>query len=145
MTTFKAKKAKSKYKNTEGWIDAVYRNNKVVIDKELSKFGSPKRIFKKMVEEHMEEGMSPTAAMKTIARSTLFTSEKERIRNNMMTALKEDKAAYKAFRELTKEKGKYTKFDPSKLVWNKDEHVYQYNDVVISFQNSPYEVKVWKQ
>lgn len=145
MTTFKAKKAKSRYKNTDSWIDAVYRNNKEVIDNELSKFGSPKRVFKQIVREHMDEGLSPTAAMKTIARSTLFTSEKERIRNNMMTALKEDRAAYKAFRELTKEKGKYTKFDPSKLVWNKDDHVYQYDDVVISFENSPYEVKVWKQ
>lgn len=143
MKTFKAKKAKNKYKSTDKWLDAVYRNNKSTIDKELAFAGKPKSVFKKMVQEYMDEGMSPTKAVSTIARSTLFTSEKERLQNNFYEGLKGDKAAYKTFRELTKDKGKYSKFDIEKLNWDKADKVYKYDNVVISFQNSPYGILVW--
>ena len=142
MRTFKAKKPKSRYKNTESWIEAVYRNNKAVIDGELSRSGNPKTVFKQIIHEYMEEGLSPTKAMQTLARSTIFTSDKERIQNNMWTGLKGDKEAYKLFRELTKEHGKYTKFDESKLVWDRSQHAYLYSGVMISFQNSPFGVSV---
>lgn len=144
MKNFKAKHKKGFYKTTEAWIDAVYRNNKEAIDRELSVDGkSGKRIFKQMVNEYIDEGMSPTKAVKTVARSTLFTSVKERLLNNFYEGLKSDQEAYKTFRELTKEKGKYTKFDTEKLSWNPQDKVYIYNGVVvISFQNSPYGVIV---
>lgn len=145
MKDFKAKHNKSYYKNTNAWIDAVYRNNKEVIDKELSSFGlkSPKSIFKQMVNEYIESGVSATKAVKTIARSTLFTPVEERIRSNFYSGLKGDRDSYKKFREFTKEKGKYSKYDPNKLVWDKDNKVYIYNSsVIISFQNSPYGVSV---
>lgn len=142
MKTFQAKQPKSKYKSTQTWIEAVYRNNKTVIDKELAKYGAPKKVFKQIIKEHIEEGLSPTKAMQALARSTIFTPEKERLQSNMWAGLKGDKAAYKLFRELTKEKGKYVKFDPNKLAWDKSEHVYKYGNVVISFQNSPFGVMV---
>lgn len=142
MKTFKAKQPKSRYKNTESWIDAVYRNNKAVIDSELSRSGNPKRVFKQIINEYMQEGLSPTKAMQTLARSTIFTTDKERIQNNMWASLKSDKEAYKLFRELTKENGRYTKFDKSKLVWDRSQHVYIYSGVMISFQNSPLGVRV---
>lgn len=143
MRTFKAKKNKGAYKSTDHWIEAVYRNNKTVIDKELSFAGTPKKVFKQMVKENIAEGMSPTKAVSTIARSTLFTSETERLRNNMLSGLRGDKDAFKAFRELTKERGKYAKFDPKKLHWDATDKVYIYGgNIVISFQNSPYGVTV---
>lgn len=143
MKTFKAKKNKSAYKNTDAWINAVYRNNKTIIDKELGFAGSPKKIFKQMINEYIAEGLSPTKAMNTIARSTIFTPEVERLKNNFYEGLKGDKAAYKEFRELTKVRGKYSKFDDTKLKWDKDEKHYIYNSaVIISFQNSPFGVKV---
>lgn len=143
MKTFKAKHNKGFYKNTNTWIEAVYRNNKEIIDEKLASTGSPKATFKQMVKEYISEGMTPTKAVKTIARSTLFTSEVERIRNNFYQGLTGDQGAYKAFRELTKEKGRYTKFDQEKLKWNKLEHYYVYaNTVIISFQNSPFGVNV---
>ena len=143
MRTFKAKKPKSKYKNTESWIEAVYRHNKAVIDSELSRSsGNPKRVFKQIINEYMQEGLSPTKAMQTLARSTIFTTDRERIRNNMWAGLKGDKEAYKIFRELTKENGRYTKFDESKLVWDRSQHAYIYSGVMISFQNSPFGVSV---
>lgn len=142
MRTFKAKKPKSKYKSTDTWIEAVYRNNKPAIDNELAKYGAPKKVFKQIIKEHIEEGLSPTKAMQTLARSTIFTPEKERLQSNMWSGLRNNKEAYKLFREFTKEKGKYTKFDPNKLVWDKTDHAYKYGNVAISFQNSPYGVTV---
>lgn len=143
MKTFKAKKNKGAYKSTDHWIEAVYRNNKAVIDKELSFAGNPKKVFKQMVKENIAEGLSPTKAVSTIARSTLFTPETERLRNNMLSGLRSDKGAFRAFRELTKEKGKYAKFDPNKLHWDSTDKVYIYGgNIVISFQNSPYGVLV---
>ena len=143
MKTFKAKHNKGWYKSTEKWLDAVYRNNESVIRKELGFTGKPKAVFKQMVHEYMEEGMSPTKAVNTIARSTIFTSESERLRNNAYQGLKSDKAMYQRFRELTKERGKYARFDESKLKWDKKEGYYVYNNsVIISFQNSPFGVLV---
>lgn len=143
MKTFKAKHNKGYYKSTDAWIDAVYRNNKTVIDLKLSKAGKPKAVFKQIINEYMEEGLTPTKAMSTLAKSTIFTPEVERLHNNMMSGLKGDRAAYKTFRELTKEHGRYAKFDPEKIKWHKDEGVYVYDgSVVISFQNSPFGVNV---
>jgi len=144
MKTFKAKHNKGYYKNTDAWIDAVYRNNKTVIDANLTLAGkSPKATFKQIIKEYINEGVKPTQAMKTLARSTVFTSRQERLKANLWSGLKGDKAAYKEFRELTKEKGKYTAFDPDKLVWDRTNNVYTYNNLLkIGFQNSPYGIEV---
>ena len=96
-----------------------------------------------MIKEYMSEGLSPTKAVSTIARSTIFTSTKERLIDNFYKGLKSDLEAYKTFKELIKEKGKYTKFDTEKLSWNPQDKTYIYGDsVIISFQNSPYGVNV---
>lgn len=143
MKTFKAKRNKGYYKDTNSWIDAVYRNNKAVIDKELSFAGNPKKVFKQMAQEYMAEGLSPTKAISTIAKSTIFTPEVERLQNNFYEGLKNDKSAYKEFRELTKVKGKYTKFDRSKLAWDKKEKAYIYDGIImISYDNSPFGINV---
>ena len=142
MKTFKAAHNKGFYKNTDAWIDAVYRNNKAIIDEKLAFAGKPKSTFKQMVKEYVSEGLSPTKAVSTIARSTLFTPEVERLKNNFYEGLKGDKEAYQTFRELTKERGKYSKFDPNRLKWDKDDKVYVYGNVIVSFQNSPFGVIV---
>lgn len=146
MLKLKALKAKSKYKNTEAWLDAVYRNNKEYIDSKIivtSTRESKKAIFKRMVGEYMEEGLSPTKALKTVSKSSVFVPYKERAVSNAYTALKADKLAYQQFRELTKSGGKYTKIDMGKFVWDPDQKVYVYdNEVIIRFDNSPKQVIV---
>lgn len=146
MRTFKAKHNKGYYKSTDAWIDAVYRNNRAVIDANLNLAGrSPRATFKQIIKEYISEGVKPTVAMQTLARSTVFTPAQERIKTNLWTGLKGDKDAYKKFRELTKDKGKYTTFDPSKLVWDRASNVYIYNSFIkIGFQNSPYGIEVNK-
>lgn len=148
MKNFKAKHNKKYYKDVDAWLNAVYRNNKETIMSGLAdESGVPRKntkaTFKAMVKEFMKEGLSPTKAVKTIARSTLFTSDAERIRLNAYGSLTKDKSVYKAFREYTKEKGRYTKFDEGKMVWDKSQGIYIYNNrVTIDFKNSPYGIIV---
>ena len=141
----KAERNKSYYKSTDAWLDAVYENNKEIIDKAMAKVesvmngrGTTREAFKEHVNQYIRDGYSPTKAVKTLRKSVIFTSEAERLRNNMYSALKQDKDAYQEFRNLTKEKGKYTEIDFDKFKWDKDQHMYIYKGQVgISFVNSP--------
>ena len=135
-----AKRKKSSYKSTDAWLDAVYKNNKQIIDQNIITIGkeSKKKVFKQLVKENMDEGMSPVKALNTLSKSTIFTPERERLINNAYKGLKSNKEAYKAFRELTKEKGRYTKVDFSKFRYDPNTHTYVYdNRIRISFENSP--------
>jgi hypothetical protein len=143
----KPSKNKSEYKNTSEWLDAVYEKNRALIDEKLgTQYASPKEQFKAQVKEYMiQDNMSPTKALKTLARSRVFTEDYEAFREYAWEGLKEKPMAYKRFRELTKEKGRYSAFDPTKLRWDKRSKVYIYNDeIVISFQNSPEDVIVYR-
>lgn len=131
------------YKSTDAWLDAVWRNNEDRIRKAFFGIKKPKAAFKASVNEYMSQGLSPEKSMKTLVRSSLFTPPAERFRDNAMAGLKGDKAAYKAFRDMTREKGRFTKFDPSKMRYDKKEKVYVYdNRLIISFKNSPQRVDV---
>ena len=157
-----AEKKKKYYKSTDEWLDAVYENNKQIInknvltekiedelqnridditDEEVSEL--KKAAFKNLVKERKDEGMGWVKALKSLSKSTIFTSEKERLINNAYKALKKDREAYKAFRELSKEKGRYTKIDFSKFRYDRETHTYIYNDLIrISFSSSPKEITV---
>ena len=138
----KALKNKSKYKNTSTWLDAVYRNNKELIDSKVETTGntSKRQVFKKLVNEYMAEGFSPTQAVKKLEKSTVFTDVKDRLKQNAYTAIKSDKEAYKEFRELTKNKGRYSKVELDKFQYDKDTGNYTYGNIMISFSNSPYTI-----
>lgn len=158
----KAERKKSSYKSTDEWLDAVYENNKQIInknvltekiekevqnridditDEELSEL--KKAAFKNLVKERKDEGMGWVKALKSLSESTIFTEVKDRLIDNAYKGLKKDKEAYKTFRELSKEKGRYTKIDFSKFRYDRDTHTYIYNDLIrISFSSSPKEIKV---
>ena len=166
MKDFKAKHPYSYYKSPDHYYEAVWRNNKDYITEALDygQRGSPKQHFIKMVKEYVEDdGLSPTKAMKAVARSTVFTSEVERIKTNAFGGLKSYQMEYKDFRELTKVRGRYTKIDPERLKWKYDESTREYaarrgrgtrreghyeyttedgRTIIISFSNSPYGVSV---
>lgn len=137
-----AKKIKSKYKNTNAWLDAVYRNNKDIIDNSLIVTGktSAKKVFKQLVNEYISEGMSPTKAVKTLSKTTIFTPEVERLKSNAFKGLKGDKAAMKQFRKAI---GWHEKIDEAKMTYDASQHIYVYdNKVTVSFTNSPYGVNI---
>ena len=137
------KKSKSKYKNKDRWIDAVYRANKAFIDERLENLTNPKQskktVFKNLVNEYIDEGLAPVKALNTLSKTTIFTDVKDRLHSNVLTALKNENLD-KEFRKLA---GWKNKFDPDKLVWDKDEKIYVYdNKVKISFKNSPYGIEL---
>ena len=139
----RAKKSKSKYKNTDRWIDAVYRANKAFIDERLENLTNPKQskktVFKNLVNEYIDEGLAPVKALNTLSKTTIFTDVKDRLHSNVLTALKNENLD-KEFRKLA---GWKNKFDPDKLVWDKDEKIYVYdNKVMINFKNSPYGIEL---
>lgn len=140
----KAKRNKTKYKSTENWLNAMYNNNKDFIDSKLENTGnmSKKKQFKNLVKEYMDEGYSPTQAVKKLEKSTIFTPEVDRFNENAWKGLKSDKEAYNTFRQLTKKNGRFTKINREELQYDKDIRGYIYNGVVIKFSNSPYEVIV---
>ena len=143
----KALKSQGKYKNKSTYLDAVYRANKKLIDEHIEQPTNPniskKTVFKQLVKEQEAEGMTTRQAVKTLSRSTVFTSTKERLQYNAYEAVRGDLDAYKEFRELTKVKGKYQKIEMDKFVWDQDEHAYIYDErVKISFSNSPKETIV---
>ena len=138
-----AKHSKSFYKSIDAWIDAVWRNNEGRIRAAFDGVSKPKSAFKSSIKEYMSQGLSPQKAMFSLVRSTIFTTTRERLSDNARTGLRGDKAAYKVFRDLTREKGRFTKFDQSLMKYDKKEKVYIYNNkVIISFKNSPKRVDV---
>lgn len=142
MIKLKAKRSKSSYKNTNAWLDAVYRNNKSYIDSKLvatSPRSSPKTIFKQLVREYQDEGFSPTRAVNILSKSTIFTPERERLISNAWSGLRGDKEAFKEFRRLA---GWKTKIRPELLKWDKVNKVYTYNNITIRFDKSPAQVVI---
>lgn len=100
---------------------------------------SKKTVFKNLVNEYIEEGLAPVKALNTLSKTTIFTDVKDRLHSNVLTALKNENLD-KEFRKLA---GWKNKFDPDKLVWNKDEKFYVYdNKVKINFKNSPYSIEL---
>lgn len=154
---FKVLKNKNKYKDLDSYLDAVYRKNKEFIDqkmlndeelelasnRDILKKQSKKKLFKNYVKEYMEEGYSVEKALKMVSNSRVFTDYVELAQENTLEGLKEYKAAYRRFRELTKKNGRYTKIDSSKFTYiGNNEYVYE--DVLVSFKNSPKAVVIRK-
>lgn len=141
----KAKHKKSFYKSTDAWLEALWRNNEERIRTAFDGVAKPKAAFKSSIKVYMKQGLSPAKAIKTLVRSTLFTPARERFADNAKKGLLGDEAAYKAFQNFLREKGKFGKYDPSKMVWNKEEKVYVYDGrIIISFKESPKRVIVRK-
>lgn len=142
----RAKFKKSRYKNTDTWLDAVYRQNKDLINEKLRDIGvnfSKKRIFKDLVKDEMDSGLSPTRALNKLVRSTLFTPEAERFKENALKGLLKEQDNYKTFRNLNRnEKGRFNKYDPDLLKYE-GSGVYVYNNIIkIVYSNSPQTISV---
>ena len=152
---FKRVRTKNKYKNLDRYLDSIYKQNKELIDRKILNEEdlalatnraklmkqSKKRLFKDYVKEYMDEGHTVDQALKKVSNSRTFLDYEDLARDNMLEGLKEDKEAYKRFRELTKVKGRYTKIDTSKFEYIGNNE-YAYGNVIVSFKNSPKETIV---
>lgn len=132
----RAKKAKKRYKNTNAWLDAVYRKNKQVIDNALqsTRWSSSKKIFKEWVRAYMAEGNSPVKALRKLSRSEIFTDRATRLKENFLKGLKSDKEKFKEFR---KKIGWKTKIDINNLKYDYREGAYIYGDTGIEIYEDP--------
>lgn len=132
----RAKKAKYKYKNTNAWLDAVYRNNKTLIDEKLpaGPGQSSKATFKQWVNAYRAEGKSPVKALRTLSKSEIFTDRATRLKENFLKSLKQDKEAWQTFRRAV---GWNKKITIDKLTYDYSEHSYKYEDTDIVVYRKP--------
>ena len=141
----KSSRKRSSYKSTEHWLDAVYRKNRAEIDKALDGVKNKKASFKQLVKGYMEEGLSPERSLKALERSTIFTPEVTRFRNNLVEAMKTH-GRYQEFRNMTRGfKGRFEKINLNNFRYDAKNNVYTYTTVlgdviVIRFDNSPEDI-----
>lgn len=151
---FKAKKAFNKYKDSNAWLDAVYRNNKKKIDAAYAVIPSPlskKTLFKNNVREYVKRGTARSIpeALSKLERTTIFMSKSQIMYRNAIEGIKRKfPKQYKLFRELTKDwNGRYTTIDPNKLSWDKYSKVYIYDaprrKIALNYRNSPERLDVY--
>lgn len=141
----KSSRKRSSYKSTEHWLDAVYRKNRSEIDKALDGVNNKRASFKQLVKGYMEEGLSPERSLKALERSTIFTPEVTRFRNNLVEAMKTH-GRYQEFRNMTRGfKGRFEKINLNNFRYDAKNNVYTYTTVlgdviVIRFDNSPEDI-----
>jgi hypothetical protein len=141
----KSSRKRSSYKSTEHWLDAVYRKNRSEIDKALEGVKNKRASFKQLVKGYMEEGLSPERSLKALERSTIFTPEVTRFRNNLVEAMKTH-GRYQEFRNMTRGfKGRFEKINLNNFRYDAKNNVYTYTTVlgdviVIRFDNSPEDI-----
>ena len=125
-------KTRNHYKTDSTYIQAVYRNNKMLIDEKNE--GIPiasSRVFKQDVLDYMEQHHTTvTKAVGKVLRSRKYLGLAELSKQNLVEGMKTS-GVYKQFRELTKdENGRYAKFDYNKLQY-KGDGVYAYGSIWI--------------
>lgn len=136
----KGAKKRKDFKTQDQYLDYIFEQNR---GKLAEVFGANARErFKGAVESYkVAYDTNINGAIQKLANTTAFTPEVERLKSNMWTSLKSYKAVGK-FQQLTRgEGGKFTKFDPDKLSWDRETKSYIYNSMVrISFDNSPQQI-----
>lgn len=136
----KGVKRRKDFKTQDQYLDYIFDQNR---SKLTEVYGiNAKETFKGQVESYkIAYDTNITGALKKLANKKAFTPEVERLKSNMWQSLKNYKAV-NTFQQLTRDKkGKFTKFDTSKLVWDRENRVYVYdNRVSISFNNSPQQI-----
>lgn len=151
---FKAKKAFNKYKDSNAWLDAVYRNNKKKIDAAYAVIPSPlskKTLFKNNVREYVKRGTAQSIpeALSKLERTTIFMTKSQIMYRNAIEGMKRKfPKQYKLFRELTKDwNGRYTTIDPNKLSWDKYSKLYIYDaprrKIALNYKLSPERLDVY--
>ena len=136
----KGAKKRKDFKTQDQYLDYIFEQNR---GKLAEVFGANARErFKGAVESYkVVYDTNINGAIQKLANTTAFTPEVERLKSNMWESLKSYKAVG-TFQQLTRgEGGKFTKFDPDKLSWDRETKSYIYHSMVrISFDNSPQQI-----
>lgn len=136
----KGAKKRKDFKTQDQYLDYIFEQNRGKI---TEVFGTNARErFKGAVESYkIAYSTNINGAMQKLANTTAFTPEVERLKSNMWKSLKSYKAI-RTFQQLTRgEGGKFTKFNPDKLKWDRETKSYVYNNRVgVRFDNSPQQI-----
>lgn len=136
----KGAKKRKDFKTQDQYLDYIFEQNRGKI---TEVFGTNARErFKGAVESYkIAYSTNINGAIQKLANTTAFTPEVERLKSNMWQSLKNYKAVG-TFQQLTRgQGGRFTKFNPDKLKWDRENRVYVYdNKVSISFDNSPQQI-----
>lgn len=157
----RARKKRKYYKNTDSWLDAVYRANKEYIDYNLPEgIKNKKASFKNAVKGYIEEDqMSPEQALKALENSRIFTPQAIHMSKNLVSAMKDMTyevmgkngkkktiSKYDEFRRMVRDsKGHFQAIDYQRFRWDPEQHNYYYitetgDIIVIWISNSPQEI-----
>lgn len=161
MAKLLAKKPRYKYKTEQGYLRSVYYNNRDKIDAYIDDFRTETqggkrytnlKIFMARVREMQHDqylkskhggDVTLSQAISGLARSESFTPVGERLRNNALSAIKQDKEAFAAIR---KQLGWKTKITAENMEWStKDKGYFIYTDkgtAFVDMSNSPKGIRV---
>lgn len=128
------------FKTEEAYLKDIFNKNRAVIAEAYGKNAEQK--FINSVRSYKQlQGGTITGALKKVERSRAFTPyadiATESVKKSIIKYGKWDQ-----FRSMTRgERGRFTAYDPSLLIWDRDSNSYIYNNLVrISFENSPEDV-----
>lgn len=138
LLMFKFNKGKRKdFKTDEAFLRDVYRRNASLIPNTEDQF--VKQIIGYKTILHSEgKRATLTSALSTLAKSRAYTPYKDMAGENVRRGLIKH-GLYNQFQTGIRDKsGRFTSLDWSKLTWDKDREVYNYDGkVLIDFRNSP--------
>ena len=138
---------KKNYKNNDTYLNAVYQQNKTLIDEAYVGIKNKKDAFKKQIMARMEQG---GGAIKNVIKKELhrdvYIPASEKFKENLVSGLKEYKEFKKFQTQLKDKKGKFVKFDKNNLSYIGNNQ-YSYEDdygnaFVIDFSNSTKQIKI---
>ena len=143
MKDFKAKKKNIKdYKNKNAYLDAVYRNNKKLIDSVIPSgkgYGKSSRsLFKKWVKEVADDNkVNIKKALRIVARKRAFTPKEEQASINFYKELRKNK---ETLTELRRMSAWNKKIKDTAFVYKGSDgkyYYYQYGNILIRKKKSP--------
>lgn len=135
---FKFSKGRRKdFKTEEAYLRDVYRRNASVIPNTESQFVKQVQGYKSIIKSEGKRG-SITDALNRMSHSRAYTPYKdiaaENVKNALITFGK-----WNEFQTGIRDKsGRFSSLDWSKLIWDKERNVYNYDGkVLIDLKNSP--------
>ena len=129
--------------SAKGYINAVYRENKEVLDSVIGG-QSPRNVLKREIKEFVKKGKTVKQAAETFFRGTNFLEPSERFKQNLLKSLKTFPEAKKELKEIFStatdaEGNKIFTSDriyKNKLRWDKENKRYIYdNKIVMEYQS----------
>lgn len=139
---------KKNYKNNDTYLNAVYKQNKQMIDDAYTGIKNKKEAFKRQIMSRMEqENSTIKSAIKKELHRDVYIPKAEKFKENAISGLKQFQEFKKFQRSLRDKSGRFVKFDKNNVKYE-GENKYSYvdgfgNSFIIDFSNSPKQIKIY--